>query len=103
MTENMISFLVYPGDERPVFDFSNMTEASGNRGVILSGDYWHIKGIEIYKAGDNGLHISGSNNLIGYAKIRSGFQRSRKPIAPTTSVSKSRHLSFLGDRFGDLF
>ena len=63
---NMISFLVYPGDERPVFDFSKMPEASSNRGVILSGDYWHIKGIEMYKAGDNGLHISGSNNLIEY-------------------------------------
>jgi hypothetical protein len=63
---NMISFLVYPGDERPVFDFSSMPEASSNRGVILSGDYWHIKGIEIYKAGDNGMHISGSNNLIEY-------------------------------------
>jgi hypothetical protein len=63
---NMISFLVYPGDERPVFDFSSMSESSSNRGVILSGDYWHVKGIEIYKAGDNGMHISGSNNLIEY-------------------------------------
>ena len=63
---NMISFLVYPGDERPVFDFSSMSENSSNRAVILSGDYWHIKGIEIYKAGDNGMHISGSNNLIEY-------------------------------------
>lgn len=63
---NMISFLVYPGDERPVFDFSTMPEDGSNRGVRLSGDYWHIKGIEIYKAGDNGLNISGSNNLIEY-------------------------------------
>jgi uncharacterized protein YjdB len=63
---NMIAFLVYPGDERPVFDFSSMSEASGNRGLVLSGDYWHVKGIEIYKAGDNGMHISGSNNLIEY-------------------------------------
>jgi len=63
---NMISFLVYPGDERPVFDFSSMPEDGSNRGVRLSGDYWHIKGIEIYKAGDNGMHISGSNNLIEY-------------------------------------
>ncbi len=63
---NMISFLVYPGDERPVFDFSSMTEDGSNRGIILSGDYWHVKGIKIYKAGDNGMHISGSDNLIEY-------------------------------------
>lgn len=75
---NLISFLVYPGDQRPVFDFSSMSEDGGNRGVILSGDYWHVKGIEIYKAGDNGLNISGSNNLIEhcafYENADSGLQ-----------------------------
>ncbi|MFT6868151.1 MAG: hypothetical protein ACJA08_003001 [Cyclobacteriaceae bacterium] len=63
---NLISLMGYPGEKRPVFDFSSMSESSGNRGVALSGDYWHIKGIEIYKAGDNGLNISSSNNLIEY-------------------------------------
>lgn len=63
---NLISFLVYPGDERPVFDFSSMSENSSNRAIRLSGDYWYVKGIEVYKAGDNGMFISGSNNLIEY-------------------------------------
>ena len=63
---NLISFLVYPGDERPVFDFSAMPENSSNRAIRLSGDYWYVKGIEVYKAGDNGMFISGSNNLIEY-------------------------------------
>ena len=75
---NMISFLVYPGDERPIFDFSSMSENSSNRAVIVSGDYWHIKGIEVYKAGDNGMYISGSNNLIEncafYENADSGLQ-----------------------------
>jgi hypothetical protein len=53
----------YPGDEtRPILDFS--TEAFGSRGISLTGSYWHIKGIEVYKAGDNGLYIGGSNNII---------------------------------------
>ncbi len=63
---NPISLHGFPGEARPVLDFSSMAERSSNRGVSLSGDYWHIKGIEIYNAGDNGLNISGSNNTIEY-------------------------------------
>jgi uncharacterized protein YjdB len=63
---NPISLFGFPGESRPVLDFSSMSESSSNRGVSLSADYWHIKGIEIYNAGDNGLNISGSNNIIEY-------------------------------------
>ncbi|MCF1190998.1 Ig-like domain-containing protein [Mangrovimonas sp. AS39] len=52
--------------ERPKFNFSSMTENSNNRGVYLSGDYWHIKGIDIFGAGDNGMYITGDNNLIEF-------------------------------------
>ncbi|UII23415.1 Ig-like domain-containing protein [Fulvivirga ligni] len=51
---------------RPKFDFSAMSESSSNQGVILNADYWHIKGIDFYKAGDNGLKIQGSNNIIEF-------------------------------------
>ena len=38
----------YPLDtERPLLDFTD--EASGNRGLVLSGDYWHIYGIDVYE------------------------------------------------------
>ena len=64
---NLISLLAYSSDtERPRFNFSAMSENSSNRGVELSGDYWHIKGIDIYAAGDNGMHISGNNNTIEF-------------------------------------
>lgn len=64
---NMISLLAYPLDpDRPKFDFSSMSESSGNRGLSLSGDYWHIKGIDVFAAGDNGLNISGDNNLVEF-------------------------------------
>jgi hypothetical protein len=52
------------GNERPILDFSSMFFGSGNRGINLSGSYWHIKGFDICKAGDNGMNISGSNNII---------------------------------------
>jgi hypothetical protein len=61
-----ICLMAYPGDQRPTLDFSGMSVASGNRGVILSGSYWYIKGIIIKGAGDNGMNISGSNNIIEF-------------------------------------
>ena len=53
----------YPG-ERPLLDFSS--QAFGQRGVRVSGRYWHIRGIDIRKSGDNGMHVSGSNNVIEF-------------------------------------
>ncbi|MBZ9730106.1 right-handed parallel beta-helix repeat-containing protein [Salegentibacter sp. JZCK2] len=64
---NMISLLAHPEDDsRPKFDFSSMSENSSNRGIELEASYWHIKGIDVYKAGDNGLNITGNNNFIEF-------------------------------------
>ncbi|WP_421896613.1 Ig-like domain-containing protein [Marinoscillum sp.] len=64
---NLISLVAYPQDtQRPLFDFSSMTENSSNRGLQLSGDYWHVKGIDVFGAGDNGMFISGNNNLVEF-------------------------------------
>jgi len=64
---NPISVLPHPDNtSRPKLDFSSMAESSSNRGINLSGSYWYIKGIDIFNAGDNGMFISGSNNLIEF-------------------------------------
>lgn len=64
---SMISLLAHPGDDtRPKFDFSSMSENSSNRGIELNASYWHIKGIDVFKAGDNGMYISGNGNLIEF-------------------------------------
>lgn len=66
-TGNVISLLVYPGDEsRPKFDFSSMSENSSNRGIQLKGSFWYIKGIDVFGAGDNGMYIQGNNNIIEF-------------------------------------
>ena len=49
---SVISMFAYQG-QRPVLNFS--TQAFGSRGIRLTGSYWHIKGIDITGAGDNGL------------------------------------------------
>jgi hypothetical protein len=51
----------YPG-ERPLVDGSGM--ALGLRAFNLSGSHWHVRGLDVYKAGDNGMRVTGSNNLI---------------------------------------
>lgn len=53
-------------EDRPLFDFSEMSESSSNQGVVLSGNYWHVKGIDFVGAGDNGMKIEGSNNVIEF-------------------------------------
>jgi hypothetical protein len=61
--------LVFPGDQRPLLDFSSMPLGSGNRGIRLSGSYWYIRGFSIKGAGDNGMNISGSGNIIEYCEF----------------------------------
>lgn len=58
--------LAYPG-ERAVLDFSGT--AFGKKGVSLTGNYWHIKGFDLKKAGDNGIYISGGNNVIEFCSF----------------------------------
>jgi len=52
------------GVEKPVLDFAEQPYGSANRALLLTGDYWHIRGVEITHAGDNGLKIEGSHNKI---------------------------------------
>jgi pectate disaccharide-lyase len=62
--QSPIRISALPG-ERPVFDFMAQPRGDGSaRGLELSGDYWHITGLELENAGDNCLHISGSHNTI---------------------------------------
>ena len=60
---SMIRVFGYP-NEIPVLDFSAQPYDSGQRGVLVSGNYWHIKGLEICYAGDNGMKLEGSHNKI---------------------------------------
>jgi len=56
-------------DERPALDFSSMSESSSNRGINLTGSYWYIKGIDIKGAGDNGIWMGGSYNIIEFCSF----------------------------------
>ena len=60
--------LAFPG-ERPLIDFSAMPIGSSNRGISLTGSYWYIKGFDVGKATDNGMHIRGSNNVVEFCSF----------------------------------
>lgn len=53
----------YPG-ETPVLNFSAQSESSSNRGLQLNANYWRLYGITVQRAGDNGIYVGGSNNVI---------------------------------------
>ncbi|MBT2469125.1 right-handed parallel beta-helix repeat-containing protein [Streptomyces sp. ISL-66] len=75
----------YPG-ETPVLNFSAMSEDPANRGIAVNGSYWHVKGIVVERAGDNGIFVGGSNNVFERTVTRfnrdTGLQLSR--MASTT-------------------
>jgi pectate disaccharide-lyase len=70
------------GESAPILDFSGETLADSNRGLTINGNYWHIKKIKVTGAGDNGIFIGGSYNVIEqcitYANRDSGLQLGRR-------------------------
>ncbi len=87
-TSSAMKKIVAYGNDKPVLDFSAMSEDSSNRGVVLAANYWHIKGITIKGAGDNGMLLAGSNNIIEACTFTenrdSGLQLSRYNSAYNT-------------------
>ncbi|MFH0736451.1 MAG: right-handed parallel beta-helix repeat-containing protein [bacterium] len=51
-------------NETPIIDFVEQPVSTSSRGLYISKDYWHIKGIEIRSSKDNGIYITGSNNTV---------------------------------------
>ena len=50
-------------DERPVFDFREglTNERVGERGILITGNYWWLFGLHITHAADNGIKLEGSH------------------------------------------
>ncbi len=51
-------------NEIPILDFITQPVSTSSRGLYLSKDYWYVKGIEIRSSKDNGIYITGSNNIV---------------------------------------
>lgn len=72
--------------EKAVIDFSDMPFGSTLRGVQIDTDFWHWQGIDICGAGDNGMYIGGSYNVIEncefYRNRDTGLQLGRPDGGP---------------------
>ncbi|MET7733955.1 carbohydrate-binding protein [Streptomyces sp. NPDC005402] len=79
----------YPG-ETPVLNFSAQSESSTNRGIQLNANYWKLYGLVVERAGDNGIYVGGSNNVVERTVTRfnrdTGLQLGR--IASSTPASQ---------------
>ncbi|MBO3736792.1 family 16 glycoside hydrolase [Actinoplanes flavus] len=79
----------YPG-EVPVLNFSAQAEDTAARGLAVNGNYWRIYGIVVERAGDNGIFVGGSNNVLERTITRynrdTGLQLSR--IASDTPAAQ---------------
>jgi hypothetical protein len=87
----------YPG-ETPVLDFR--TQALGQRGIELNSNYWHVKGLTVQYAGDNGVFISGSNNTLELLTTR---QNNDSGVQISTSSGRipSNNLVLNVDSYGN--
>jgi hypothetical protein len=78
VTGSLIQLFASPG-ENPILNFSGQALSGSNMGIKLTGSYWHIKGINITGAGDNGMKIEGGSyniieNCTFYRNRDSGLQ-----------------------------
>ncbi|WP_173917220.1 bacterial Ig-like domain-containing protein [Halobacillus sp. Marseille-Q1614] len=64
--EDQYKYLVAEDGSRPVIDFDKKSE-----GVVLSGDYWHIKGIDFARSAGNtkGFTIGGDHNIVELSRF----------------------------------
>ncbi len=90
-TSSAIKHLWAYAGEKPVLDFSTQpygstSDVDNPRGLSVKGDYWHVKGLEIKGAADNGVFVSGSNNIIELCVIH-GNRDSGLQIARLSSTS----------------
>src|SRR5690606_16005664 len=69
---------------------------SSNRGLAIGGDYWHVYGIVVQHAGDNGILLGGNNNVIERTVTRynhdTGLQLSRLVAGAPSSEWPSNNL-----------
>ncbi|KUH40288.1 MULTISPECIES: carbohydrate-binding protein [Streptomyces] len=85
----------HPG-ETPVLNFAAMAEDPANRGLALHASYWHVRGLVVEHAGDNGIFVGGSDNVIERTVTRfnrdTGLQLSRSASTTPREQWPARNL-----------
>jgi pectate lyase len=95
LSGNRTKLFAYSG-ETPRLNFSAQAENSANRGLAIGGDWWHLRGIIVEHAGDNGILLGGDNNIVERVVTRfnhdTGLQLSRYTAGAPSSEWPSNNL-----------
>jgi hypothetical protein len=96
----MKHLVAVPG-ERPILDFSSQpygdtSKVSNPRGIALQASFWHVKGLEVTGAADNGMYVSGSHDVVEACTFRgnrdSGLQLGRETSSTARADWPSHNL-----------
>ncbi|MEI7024897.1 bacterial Ig-like domain-containing protein [Paenibacillus sp. y28] len=93
-------YLVAAPGTRPVIDFNKKSE-----GVVLSGNYWHVKGIDFARSAANtkGFTVGGNYNIVELSRFYengdTGLQISRTDDASDKALWPSYNLILNSDSF----
>lgn len=92
---------------RPVLDFTGQVVGNDDaRGINLLANYWHIKGIELKKSGDNCIGIAGSHNVIEDVIVHecgdTGIQITAPSSQATDDTRAAHNLILNCDSWGNL-
>ncbi len=75
---------------RAVLDYDAMEVADNNQGIRLTGSYWHIYGLDIYNAGDNGMLIERDKPSGGsYADIAANTHQGHHNVVENCSFVRN--------------
>ncbi|WP_235848337.1 bacterial Ig-like domain-containing protein [Litchfieldia alkalitelluris] len=100
--KDAMKYLVGAEGTRPIIDFDKRSE-----GVVLSGNYWHVKGIDFARSASNtkGFVVGGSHNIIELSRFYengdTGLQISRTDNSPNMEDWPSYNLSLNNDSFSN--
>lgn len=64
--DRQITLKAYPGEQRPILDFSEQPRHNSAKGIVMTGSYWYIYGFDLKAAGDNGMYLTGNHNTIEF-------------------------------------
>ncbi|MBM7573026.1 bacterial Ig-like domain-containing protein [Aquibacillus albus] len=99
-TADARKYMVAADGARPVIDFDKRSE-----GVVLSGNYWHVKGIDFARSAANtkGFVVGGNHNIVEdsrfYENGDTGLQISRTDNSPNLEDWPSHNLILNSESF----
>ena len=91
-TESARKYIMPESNASVILDFSSQSYDSSDtsknaRGLQINASYWHIFGITVYGAADNGIFVAGKNNIIERCVLQAnrdtGLQISRSSSSVT--------------------